>query len=101
MPRARRPGEATAAVTKLIGTTARCSRSFRPAPAWRISLQVRRQRTRSGASGTVQGAAQVAVTQEEKLLALIKGRRQDGVAKQAAATWNDGCQPAHPYRQKL
>jgi cytochrome c556 len=47
-------------------------------------------------------APKAAIAQEEKLLQLIKDGDKAGVAKQAGATWNDGCQVCHtPYREKL
>jgi cytochrome c556 len=95
--------DAEAAVTQLIATTQKILDKF-PAGTGMAEFP-----GKSGAKDAIwtewdkfKATPQAAVDQEQKLLALIKAGDKDAVGKQAAATWNDGCQVCHtPYRQKL
>jgi cytochrome c556 len=95
--------EAEAAVTKLIGTTGGLVEKFPPGTG------MAEFPGKSGAKPGIwtewdkfKAIPASVVSQEEKLLASIKSGDKDAVAKQAQATWNDGCQTCHiPYREKL
>ncbi len=95
--------EAEAAVTKLISTTQNILEKFPPGTG------MAEFPGKSGAKDAIwtewdkfKATPQAAIDQEQKLLALIKAGDKEAVGKQAAATWNDGCQVCHtPYRQKL
>jgi cytochrome c556 len=96
-------GEAIAAITELIKTTSSLVDKFPPGTG------MAEFPGKSGAKPTIwtewdkfKEAPKAAIAQEEKLLADIKAGDKAAVGKQAAATWDDGCQVCHrPYRQQL
>jgi cytochrome c556 len=96
-------GEAIAAVTDLIKTTSSLLDKFPPGTG------MAEFPGKSGAKPAIwtewdkfKEAPKTVIAQEEKLLADIKAGDKAAVGKQAAATWDDGCQVCHkPYREKL
>src|SRR5260370_3642527 len=95
--------EAIAEVTEFIKTTSSLVDKFPPGTG------MAEFPGKSGAKPTIwtewdkfKEAPKAAIAQEEKLLADIKAGDKAAVGKQAAATWDDGCQVCHrPYRQQL
>jgi cytochrome c556 len=95
--------EAITAVTQLIKTTSTLLDKFPPGTG------MAEFPGKSGAKPAIwtewdkfKEAPKAAIAQEEKLLADIRAGDKEAVGKQAAATWDDGCQVCHRlYREKL